>query len=119
MWKLTLCCNVLLLFICWILSLITITPAHNLLVVYSETVVELPILTDLAIRYRPLTVCVPLVWAILTILLVRRLVNCPEAKRNGWIALHLSCSLVLGLGMFTVFILAGILPVLKIGASLG
>nr|WP_321467311.1 hypothetical protein [uncultured Desulfobulbus sp.] len=119
MWKLTLCCNVLLLFVCWILSLIAITPAHNLLVVYSGAIVELPILTDLAIRYRSLSVCIPLVWTILAIFFVRRLMGCPEAKRNGWIALHLSCSLILGLSMFTVFIFAGILPVLKIGASLG
>nr|WP_320011557.1 hypothetical protein [uncultured Desulfobulbus sp.] len=119
MWKLTICCNVLLLFVCWILSLVAITPVHNLLVVYSENVIELPMLTDLAIRYRALSVCVPLVWAILALFLVRRLTICPEAKRNGWITLHLSCSLVLGLGMLTLFILAGILPVLKIGASLG
>lgn len=119
MWKVTLCLNVMVLTLFWILCQVAITPAHNLLVIYSETISELPILTDVAIQSRSGTVFIPFVWAILTIILGRQLRSLTEAKRNEWISLHLSVSLSLGLVMLCFFTLAGLLPVLKIGASIG
>lgn len=118
MWRLTFSCNVFALFLFWLLSRLAITPAYNLLVQYAETNTALPMLTEVAISIRTWAVVVPSVWALLTFFLVRRIPNQTETRRNEIVLLHTSTSLCLGLLLLFVFALAGILPVLKIGAVL-
>lgn len=118
MWKLTLGCNVLVLALFWLLSQVAITPAHNLLVQYTETGVALPIVTDVAIQVRSLTAALPLIWAIITLIIGRHLQHHAAEKRHEWLAAHTSTTLCLGLLLLLFFSLAGILPVLKIGSVL-
>ncbi|WP_321492843.1 hypothetical protein [uncultured Desulfobacter sp.] len=116
MWKLTVCCNVFVLLLFWLVSQVAIAPAHNLLVRYAETDAALPIFTYLAIRLRGWSQLVPWVWTALTLILAFRLKGRDEIIRKEWIMLHTSLSVFLGLVLLFFFGLAGILPVLKIGA---
>jgi len=119
MWRITLFFNVLVLALFWVLSQVAITPAHNLLVQYAETGADLPLLTDFAIRARSASAFVPFAWAVLTFFLGRHIQAQAETKRSEWLSLHLSLSLILGLAILLFFALAGILPILKIGALIG
>ncbi len=119
MWKITVCCNIIILSLLWLLSLVAITPAHNLLILYGDAEPALPVLTDLAIRLRSMTVAIPLAWAFFTFLGIRRMQRQTGDKKLEWILLHTSISLCIGLGMFLFFLLAGILPILKIGSVIG
>lgn len=118
-WKFTLCGNILILAMLWLLSLVAITPTYNHLVQYAESSQSLPILTDFAIQVRSFTGIIPLIWAVLTIFFGKWASRQPENKRCEYLVMHTSLTLCLGLAMLIFFSLAGILPVLKIGAGLG
>ena len=118
MWKLTLCANALILGLFWLVAQVAITPAHNLLVRYAETGAALPILTDVAISLRMPSLAVPALWAVLTLVVGIRMKARAENARCQWLGLHTSISVVLGLVVLFFFALAGILPLLKIGAVL-
>ena len=119
MWKAILLGNVLILCLLWLLAMAAITPAHNLLLVFAEQPLDLPILTDMAFQVRGLSGAIPLGWALLTLVMGRSIGNVDAGKRQEWLLMHTVGSLVLGLLQFFFFGLAGILPVLKIGAALG
>lgn len=118
MWKFVLLLDVLILALLWMLSMVAITPAHNLLVLYAEQDLVLPLLTDYAIQARSMTGALPLVWAILTLPMGKWLATQTESRRLEGLMLHAAVSLLLGLALLFVYGLAGILPILKIGASL-
>jgi hypothetical protein len=116
MWKITLCCNILILTLLWLLSLVAITPAYNHLVQYAETSQALPILTDFAIRVRLPAIVIPLSWAGFTFALAKRMQRLLDNKRHEYLMAHISVTLGVGLAMLLFFSLAGILPILKFGA---
>jgi hypothetical protein len=118
MWKFVLVIDVLILTLLWMLAMVAITPAHNLLVVYSEKGFVLPLLTDYAIQLRSLSGLVPACWALLTIPFWRWLGKQNDAKRIEGLMAHGVLSLLLGFSLLFFFLLAGILPILKIGASI-
>lgn len=118
MWKITLACNVLMLVLFWMLAMMAIAPAHNQLVVYAETDLALPMLTDFAIRTRFLSGFVPVTWALLAIPVGRWLGKQNDSKRIEGLMAHVVASIVVGLVLLFMYGLAGVLPVLKIGASL-
>jgi len=118
MWKLTLCFNVFVLILFWLLSQVAITPVHNLLVRYAETGTALPILTDFAIRLRGWSQLIPWFWIAFTLTLAFRIKNRAETIRNEWLCFHTSLSVCIGLLLLFFFGLAGILPALKIGAEI-
>jgi hypothetical protein len=115
-WKINLGCNILILFLFWILSLVAITPAYNLFVQYGQAGTALPTMTDLVIQTRFLSSGIPLIWAILTVYWGTRMDNQTEVKRNERLLLHTSVTISLGLAMLFIFSLAGTLPFLKIAA---
>lgn len=119
MWKIALVCNVLILALLWMLAMVVITPAHNLLVVYAEKDFALPLLTDYAIQARALSGLAPASWAILTIPFWKWMGRQNDAKRIEGLIAHGAVSLLLGFALLFIFTLAGILPILKIGASIG
>lgn len=119
MWRVTLVSNLLILTLLWLLSLVAITPAHNLLVQYADTIQVLPILTDWAIQFRPLTLSIPLFWAAATLMLGLKLARFTPERRSEYLSAHTSLTLTIGLTLFLLYLLAGILPLLKIGATLG
>ncbi len=117
MWKITLFCNILILSLLWLLSMVAITPAHNMLVQYAEMGVVFPLLTDYAIQVRSFMGIVPLGWTILTVFYGKWVSKQADSKRNEYLASHITVTLVLGLSMLLFFSLAGILPILKISAA--
>lgn len=119
MWKIALVCNVLISALLWLLAMVAITPAHNLLVLYAERDLPLPMLTDYAIQARPLTGLVPLAWAIFSVFFWKWLGKQRDARRVEGLIAHGAVSLLLGFTLLFFFMLAGILPILKIGASMG
>ena len=119
MWKIALVGHVLILTLLWMLAMVTITPAHNLLVVYAEKGFALPLLTDYAIQARSLTGLVPLGWAIFSIFFWKWLGKQSDTRRTEGLITHGAVSLLLGITLLFFFMLAGILPILKIGASIG
>lgn len=116
MWKITLCCNIFILSLFWLLSQVAITPAHSLLVQYAKTGAALPVLTGAAIQFRSPSAAIPIIWAILTIFMGVFLKNKNETKRNEWLSFHTSLTGCIGLLLFFFYSLAGILPLLKISA---
>ena len=119
MWKIALVCNVLIMALIWMLAMVAITPAHNLLLVYAEGDLALPLLTDYAIQARSMSGLVPATWAILAIPYWKWLGRQSDAKRSEGLIAHAAVSLLLGFALLLIFTLAGILPILKIGASVG
>lgn len=119
MQKITLAGNVLVLFMFWLVAQVAITPAHNLLVRYAETGADLPILTSLAIQIRMFSAAVPIAWGVITFLIGWRMKKQAEITQNKLVSLHSTLTLFIGLVILFFFSLAGILPVLKIGAVIG
>lgn len=118
MWKISIYCNALVLLLFWILGQVVITPIENLLVRYAETKLELPILTDFAIQMSTPSLAIPIIWAILSVIIGRRISGQSDGNCHSWVSLHTSITLCLGLIMLIFFSLAAILPILKIGAAL-
>jgi hypothetical protein len=115
MWKTTLFLNILLLALFWLLSLTAISPAYNLMVQYVESKIALPIFTDFAFQVRPFAWIIPFLWAVVTLFFSKWISKQPEDKRNNYPAAHTSVTLCMGIAMLIFFLLAGILPILKIG----
>lgn len=113
--KLVLILDVLILALFWLLSLVVIAPSHNLLVVYAETSLDLPRLTDQAIAARFMISAIPLAWAIVTVAYGQWLAGKPEHTRVVGLVAHAMVSVLLGLVMLITYSLAGILAMLKIG----
>ena len=115
MWILILAGNSLIMSLLWVLSEIAVTPAYNLMVQYADSHLALPILTDWAFQFRPYGRMFPLIWAALTVLWGWRACSMPKQERGEWLMAHLSITLSVGLMQLAFFVLAGILPILKIG----
>jgi hypothetical protein len=118
MWKITLFFNLVVLVLFWLLAQVVITPIHNLLVQYAETGVDLPILTDFAIRMRTPSMLIPIAWAILTLVAGRQMRGRTAEIRQDRLSAHSSITLCIGLCTLIFFALAAILPILKIGAAI-
>lgn len=118
MWKLTLGCNVLLLILLWLLSVVVITPAYNVFVQYGSYPEVLPRPTGIAIRYRILAGLFPLCWAIATVIMGKWLAEKPIEICNEYVSLHTSVTIFTGLALLLYFSLAAILPFLLIGVKL-
>jgi hypothetical protein len=116
MWKITLCLNVVALFLLWLLAQVVITPINNLFVQYAETKIAIPILTDFAIQHASLTAAIPIGWGIITLFYGWQMRKMEKQKRNEYLSLHSSATLCAGLLVILFFSLAAILPILKIGS---
>ena len=119
MWKAILLGNVLVVCLLWLLAMVAITPAHNLMLVYAQQQVDLPILTDLAFQVRGLSAAIPIGWALLTLRMAWAIRESAPGQRQEGLLMHAVSSWVVGLLLLLFFGLAGILPILKIGATLG
>lgn len=116
--KLILILDVLILALFWGLSLVAIAPAHNLLVLYAERSLDLPLLTDQAIAARFMMGAIPLGWAILAVPFWHWLAAKPGHTRVIGLIAHAMTSILIGLVLLFGYALAGILPILKIGLLL-
>jgi hypothetical protein len=117
MWKITLCCNIFILSLLWLLAQVAIIPANSFLVQYTETMMALPILTDFTIRVRSLTGAIPIIWAIFTLLLGWQMRKQTTQRRNECLLTHTSVTVCIGLVLVLFFSLAGLLPILRIGSD--
>lgn len=118
MWRLSLVCNVVVMVLLWLLSEVAVTPAYNLLVQYGETGSALPMLTDIAFQVRPYARVLPLLWLVITLLWGRWIGRQPVERRTQGVVVHTSATLCVGLLLLLFFAIAGMLPALKIGATL-
>ncbi|MDF9832539.1 hypothetical protein M2103_000749 [Ereboglobus sp. PH5-5] len=69
----------------------------------------LPQISHLALKGYWLIYTLPLVWLIVSVLLISALKKNPE-KRDDWIQLHTSATLFIGAGILLFFVTAGMLP---------
>ena len=117
MWKISLCCNLLVLVVLWLLAMVIMELPYNHLVQYSKVKQVLPSPTELCFQLRPFSVALPLLWIVFTILWGRRMVDLPRADRNEYLILHTSTTIFAGFGTVLFFALGAILPFLYIGSS--
>ncbi len=113
--RLILILDVLILTLFWLLSLVAITPAHNLLVLYSESSLDLPFLTHQAIAARFMVGSIPFACAIITVPFGQWLAAQSEHTRVIGLIAHAMSTILFGLILLFTYALAGILPFLKIG----
>ena len=118
MWRFTLFFNVLITTLLWLVSMVTITPAYNLLVQNTVTKAVLPILTDYAFTMRYYMLAIPITWAVFTLFYGKWIKDHAHEIRNERVLIHATVSLVLGLLLLLFFSLAGILPFLKCCAEI-
>lgn len=119
MWRLTLILNALLMGIFALGSAASQMQSHNYFVECPETGGELlgnaqlPSITVWALRTIWLCWLVPLLWGILTVVLIASLSRRDEPNIEI-IQLHTSFTLLVGMSMLTFFIVAGIIPFITI-----
>lgn len=120
MWRLTIIANMLIMVLCWIISLISLEFAHNRLVQYPSVVenqVSIPLLTEMAFSIRGVSICIPLIWSCIAVFLLMKIGKSEREKRNEIILFYSTITLVIGLAMVAFFSLAGLLSFLFIGAT--
>ena len=118
MWCVTIIINSLIVFLFWAVGFLAISPAYNHFVGYANLPGEfpLPIWTDLVFSVRLTSLVVPAVWLFISLIYLFWLKNKDVPRRTELVQLHTSVSILLGLLFFAIFLTAGILPYLKIGA---
>lgn len=116
-WKFTIFMNVCIVFGFWLAGLIALSPAFNYFVEYTETndQISLPMLTSMVFTVRLDSLLVPLFWLLVSMIFVVKLKQKVPIERIETVQLHTSVSILVGLLLFVVFALAGILPFLKFG----
>lgn len=119
-WKFTISVNALIVFGFWLAGQIAVAPAYNYFVEYSETsdTVSLPVITNLVFSVKFISVAIPIFWLVVSIILMKRLQKRSQLEKIGWVQLHSSVSVLMGLLLFLIFALAGVLPFLKFGGLL-
>lgn len=116
-WQSTIFVNVLIVFGFWFAGLIAISPAYNYFVQYTETStsISLPIITYIACSFQLVSVVVPVLWLLVSIIFMMRLKQSSQMNRIELVQLHTSVSIFGGLFLFVFFAVAGVLPFLRFG----
>lgn len=112
MWRITLILNALLMAVFGYGSAASQMKLHNQYIQYphvSRQMVDLPAISDLALRIQWLLQAVPLLWASLTLALLIWKWRQPEPPRD-WVQLHTSATLLVGVFMLGFFLIAGVVP---------
>ncbi len=98
---------------CWVI----ITPAHNHFIQYGATGSVLPYLTQIAIDARFFLLLIPILWIAISFRGFKKIGKQKESSLQG-LMLFILVSLSAGFIMVIFYGMAGILPYLKIGATL-
>ncbi len=116
-WQFTIFVNVLIMFGFWLAGLIAVAPAYNYFVQYAETSdsVSLPIITNIAFSFQLVSVVVPVLWLLVSIIFIIRIKQRSQMNRIELVQLHTSVSIFGGLFLFVFFAVAGVLPFLRFG----
>lgn len=101
-----------------ILAHIFVLPAVNHFIQYSSNEQVLPYLTELSILLKNYLFLIVIFWSLSTIYLARRCRDMIPLKQVQLVALHTSATLLLNLGILSVYALAGVLPYLYISAPI-
>lgn len=108
--------NIILIFLFWIAALTAVTPAYNHFVQYGPQGAGLPSLTSVVLSCRSVSIAVPVCWS-LFLYLTHRNSRKNQQERSNTVLLGLTVStLCIGMILLIIFLSAGILPFLKIGA---
>ena len=118
MWQLAIILNMLIMLLFWFAGYLVTAPGFNHFVQYPEVFgkLPLPVLTDMVFEVRIVSLVVPGFWAISSLVYLLWLRTMDRGRRQDWVQLHFSATLFVGLLFFVLFLTAGILPYLKIGA---
>jgi hypothetical protein len=118
MWPLTIIANTMIFFLFWVAGFLAISPAFNHFVQYAHVVGEfsLPILTDSIFSVRLTSLAIPAGWLLGSFFFWLWVKKKQPEQRAHLVQFHTSASILVGLLMFVIFLTAGILPYLKIGA---
>jgi hypothetical protein len=119
MWKLTIIANSFLLLLFWLLAALLLEPAYNHFVQYPDSgLPQLPLLSQWVITARPISLLLPVLWLTGSTSFLLWLRKKDSSQRREWVQFHASLTLLLGVLLTVVSLLAGILPFLNIGSSL-
>lgn len=120
MWRVTIIINCLILFLFWVAGFVATAPAFNHFVQYTEVFgkLPLPILTDAVFTVRMSSLIVPGCWLLGSFGYLFWIRQMDEERRRDQVSLHTSLTILVGLLFFVIFLTAGVLPYLKIGALL-
>ncbi len=119
MWKLTLVLNALLMGVFAFSSAASQIMLRNNYIRYSDESgsMPLPAISDLALKIQWALLAVPVIWAMLTFVLIILNWRKAESPRDV-VQLHTSATVLFGLFMLGFFIIAGILPFLSMTVKL-
>lgn len=114
-WQFTIFVNVLIVFVFWLAGFLVLSPAFNHFIQYTETngTEVLPVFTSFIFSLRFFSLLIPLVWLVVSTVLMNRSRSGTQLDRLELVQLHTSLSVLIGLTLFLVFALAGTLPFLK------
>lgn len=117
MWRINIIVNNFILFGCYLIGAVAVTPAYNHFVQYADGVSpeNLPVLTATICSIRFSGIIIPVLWLMFSLIFMIRLKNRQGPVLNQWVQLHTSVSILSGIIIVFVYSLAGILPFLKIG----
>lgn len=118
-WRWILAGNTAVVLLLWLLAMVVVAPAHNWFIAYPDQRLDLPGLTAIVLVLRPWSVALPLAWSALSLVLAGHFRGLSAEVRNEHLLLHAVVSAVLGLATLALFALAGVLPALRFGASVG
>jgi hypothetical protein len=120
MWMITVICNALVVFGFWLVGFIAATPAFNTFVQYAEygEIIPLPIFSDAVISSRITSLIIPVIWLFVSIALIMRVRKKTQVERLQIVQWHTSISVLGGVIIFVLFVIAGVLPFLKFGGIL-
>ena len=120
MWRITIISNVFLMGLFWLASLVSMSMAHNRLVQYVENglLTAIPLITDWALSVRLWAGLIPLVWAIFSFVIWRKVSDKQPESRTEYLLAFTTITLITGCAMLIFFTLGGILPFLYIGAAI-
>jgi len=110
--------NILLIFLFWFASILSITPAYNHFVQYADQGVTLPLPTLVVLKHRMLSFIIPAAWSTFLFFIhlkfKKKRTSLPDRQLLSLTVL----TLCIGLGMLVIFIFSGMLPFLKIGSPI-
>lgn len=118
MWKYIVFLNSVIMFLCWCIAATVITPAYNHFVQYADSAMILPRITKLAIDFKTLSIVIPVLWVLISWCIYRRYKNSEIVIQSRTSLYFFITTVCIGLILITFYLVGGIQPFLKIGASI-
>ncbi|MCD4719895.1 MAG: hypothetical protein K8S13_08545 [Desulfobacula sp.] len=118
MWKYFVFFNSVIIFLCWCIAVAVITPAYNHFVQYADLAMTLPWITKLAIDFKTLSIALPILWGLISWCIYRKYKNSEVVIQSRVLLYFFITTVCIGLIAIIFYLVGGIQPFLKIGASI-